>query len=150
VRDTASLRLRTADAIKLENAATAILNLARQNLLESEANLSAVRRLRREARRRLLVTDRPAPRIWLWHCCTNFQGAWEEFTDRPSGIYYDIAPSPTLLFATACCKLVDPSVKPSAIMRAKRDYSEPEAMTPEEWEAFQQSDFWQKFMRLDL
>ncbi|MBX9745340.1 MAG: hypothetical protein K2X34_00465 [Hyphomonadaceae bacterium] len=145
------LALRKAEAIQLENSATKILNLARDYRLESDANLAVIRRLRREAIRRLLVTDRPAPRIWLWPCCLNFQEVWEELTDRPSGIHYGDQPSPTLLFATACCQLVDPDVNPSAIINAKNSYVEPtEVMTPEEYEAFRQSEFWRKLTRSDL
>lgn len=148
--DNAALGLLKKDAIKLENAATTILNLSRDYRLEDAANLKAVRRLRREARRRLLVTDRPAPRIWLWPCCFNMRETWEALTDRPSGIYFDTAPSPTLSFVTACCQLVDPDINPSAIMRAKAEYKEPTEMTPEEYEAFLQSDFWRKLSRSDL
>jgi hypothetical protein len=148
--DNAALGLRKKDAIKLENAVTTILNLARDYRLETAANLAAIRRLRREARRRLLVIDRPAPRIWLWPCCVNFREAWEELTDRPSGVYYDTDPSPTLLFATACCQLADPDINPSAIIRAKNEYVEPTDMTWEEYEAFLQSNFYRKLTQLDL
>jgi len=149
-RDTAALRLTKGDAIKLENAAKCILRLAREHSLEDPAQLQAVRRLLREARRRLLVTNQPAPRIWLWPCCINFVETWTELTDAPAGVYHDAFPSPALLFVTACCQLIDESVTTSAIMRAKRDYVEPPEMTDEEWAAFRQSELGRFLYQSDL
>lgn len=149
-RETAALKLPKATAIDFVNAAKLMLQIAREYGLATEQQLSAIRRLGKQANVRLAVADKPIRRHWLGPCAANFRGAWEAITMKPSGLHYGDDPSPALAFVTACCQIVDAEVNASAVLRAYREFLSMTEMTADEYAQFCQSDLWRKLSRSDL
>lgn len=149
-RDTAALKLPRDRAIDFVNAAKLVIRIAREYGLATEEQLEPIRRMGKEANLRLAVTDKPIRRHWLGPCAANFKGAWEAITTKPSGFHYGDEPSPSLKFATDCCKLIDLDVNASAVLRAYRDFSSVQEMTADEYARFCQSDLWRQMTRSDL
>jgi hypothetical protein len=149
-RATAALKLPKDAAIDFVNAAKLVIRIAREYGLATEEQLKPIRGMGTQANVRLAVTDKPRRRPWLGPCAANFRAAWEAITTKASGLHCRDEPSPTLKFVTACCQIIDPTVKPSAVRRAYHEYLAVREMTDEEYKAFLQSDLWQELSRSDL
>lgn len=89
--------------------------------LASADELAAVARIQRRARVAATLPSPPGPalRPWLWPCCLNFLDAWRALGGHPDGVWSRSEDSPALAFLVACCRLVDPAVTASAILRAR-------------------------------
>lgn len=105
----------------LAHAAARLLDAAARYGLATPEELAAVRGIRSKATKRAQMNAPPgvSVRPWLWQCCENFLVTWTRNTNEPAGVYDWDEKSPALLFLVDCCRMVDPTVNASAILKAR-------------------------------